>query len=279
MITIGKRCRLTVLRLSPSTVVLDGAHLGDIELPRREAPNKVQAGMEISVFLTADAEGRPEATMRQPAAEVGDVAWLKVTSITGNGAFLDWGLPKDLLLPKREQLPDLKAGDYCMVKIFLDEYHRLTASELLNDFLDETTDEFEERQKVTLMIAESTDLGVKVVVNDRYWGLLYRDEIFTPLQTGQRVEGYIKKLRADRKLDVTLNASGYGRIEGAAGTVLTLLEAKGGFMPFTDKSDPDEVREVFGMSKKVFKQAIGSLFKERIISIEDNGIRLARAKR
>lgn len=276
MVIIGRINHLKVLKASAQGVILDGEHLGEVRLPAKQAPSGIRPGQTLDAFVYMSSEGYPEATTRKPIAQLGDVAWLRVVSITSAGAFLDWGAPRDLLLPKREQLPDIAEGEHCMVKIFLDEQQRITASEHLNDFLDETSTDYKEGQKVALVISEGTELGIKVIVNDSHWGLLYHDEIFTPLSVGMRVDGYIKKLRADHKLDVTLNQAGYGKVEGAAGMVLELLDEHDGFMPFSDKSTPEEIYSVFGMSKKVFKQAIGSLFKQKLITIEKSGIKRVR---
>lgn len=218
-----------------------------------------------------------------PPAELGDIAWLPVIAIDAEVALLDWGWSPALPLPRKEQLNKqlqaLRVGDYCLVKIFRDDDGNMLASEYINDFIANTATEFEAGDKVDVVITETTDLGMKVVVNSRYWGLLYRDEIFAHLTMGDKVTGYVKKLRADNKLDITLSAPGFARVTGATGDILTMLGEHEGFMPFTDKTSPEEIYSVFGMSKKVFKQAIGTLFKQRQISIDPDGIRLISAER
>ena len=253
---------------------MDGGSDGEILLSRRFASPQTKVGAEAEVFVYIESDGHLAATTHAPLAQVGDIAWLKVVSVNRIGAFLHWGMPKDLLLPGHEQMHDLRSGDYCMVKIYIDDQHRITASEHLNDFLAETTDAYRTGQKVSLLIGDTTPLGVRAVVDNRFWGLIYADEIYTPIEQGQRLDGFVKKLREDGKLDVTLNQAGFARVGSSADTILDKLKQHKGYLPFTDKSPPEAVYATFGVSKKVFKQAIGTLFKQRRIVIEKDGIRL-----
>ena len=209
----------------------------------------------------------------------GEVAFLKVVATNQAGAFLDWGLPKDLLLPWKEvnyeQRHRLKVGQRVLVVLFMDDQGRMAASARLDEFLSDEADEFQEGDRVSLVIAERTDLGVRVVVNHRYWGMVHDSDIFGELTRGETREGTIKALREDHKLNVSLSAPGYAKIDAIAQGVLDLLKRRGGFLPVTDKSSPEEISRLFGISKKVFKQTLGALYKSRRILLEANGIRIA----
>lgn len=274
MVTIGRVNHLEVLRKSAADFHLDGGEFGDIPLPKISAPADCQVGLEVSVFVYIDHEGYLAATTDVPRAQVGDVAWLKVVSIDAYAAFLDWGWVENLALPRAEQKSPVKLGQYCMVQILLDKQYGIVASSRLDDFLLDSATEFTQGQKVSLLIGNATELGLKVVINDRYWGLLYEADIFQPLRKGQKVDGYIKKLRSDNKLDVSLTPLGYGKVDSISESILSKLKDHGGFMAISDKSEPETIYAAFGVSKSAFKQAIGSLYKERLIIIEKTGIKL-----
>lgn len=274
MVSIGRVNRLDVTRKSASHFYLDGGKFGEIPLPRPEAPADCRLGVAVNAFVYLDDEGYLIACAAVPTAQVGDVAWLKVAQMDGADAFLDWGFRDLLPLPREEQPGPVKLGQYCMVKVFLDQEYGITASCRLDDFVLDTATEFTQGQKVALLVGNETDLGVNVVVNDRYWGLLHEADIFQPLRKGQRLEGYIKKLRTDNKLDISLSAPGYAKVDSIAEGILAKLQENQGFMAVSDKSDPELIYSLFGVSKKAFKQAIGALYKERRISIEEGGIRL-----
>lgn len=212
-----------------------------------------------------------------PQPGIGEVAWLPVVAIKDAGAFLGWGRPKDLLLPFSEQPRGARprVGEHCLVYIAEDDEERPFASMRLNDFIADTADGYAPGDPVTLVIAELTDLGVKAVVDHRYWGLLYAGDIFRPLRPGETCAGFVRKLRDDGKLDVTINPPAHVAAAGLAGRVLDALRAAGGFLPLSDKSRPEDIQAAFGVSKGVYKQAIGALFRQRLISIERDGIRLA----
>lgn len=274
MVIISKVNSLKVLRQSATEFYLDGGKFGDIPLPRASAPSGCQVGRTVDVFVYIDHDGYLAASTDVPLAQVGEVAWLKVVSVDAYDAFLDWGWMENLILPRAEQKSPVKPGQYCMVKILLDNRHGLFASTRLNDFLLDTATEFSQGQKVSLLIGNATDLGLKVVINDRYWGLLYEADLFQTLRRGQKVDGYIKKLRPDNKLDVSLAPLGYGKVENISERILRTLKDQGGFMAISDKSEPDAIYAAFGVSKSAFKQAIGALYKERLIIIEKTGIKL-----
>lgn len=282
MADIGRFNTLPVLRLTGHGAILDGntehGTDGDILLPTRLLPAGTEAGATLKVFVYFDSEDRLIATTQTPLAQVGEVAWLKIVAENDAGIFLDWGLPKDLMLPWNEvpleQKRNLEPGRYIMVMVFQDSSGRIAASARLDDFLAREGGGFSEGDKVSLLIGDRTDLGVRVVVNNRYWGLVHNNEIFSPLRKGERRDGWIKTLRSDRRLNLALTPPGHGKIDSVAQGVLDKIAGNGGFMAVTDKSPPEAIYKLFGVSKKVFKQAIGSLYKNRLILIEDAGLRI-----
>lgn len=284
MAEIGRMNTLTVLRLTGHGAILDGntpeGDDGDILLPTRVVPPGTAVGAPLEVFVCFDSEDRLVATTIKPLAQVGQVAWLRIVAENDAGFFLDWGLPKDLLLPRneipRELQNTLAPEKSVLVMVFQDRSGRLAASARLDDFIAREAGGFNEGEQVRVIIADRTDLGVRVVVNDRYWGLVHNNEIFGPLKTGEQREGWVKSLRSDRRLNISLTAPGPGKIDSVAQGILDRITANGGFMAVTDKSPPEAIYKLFGVSKKVFKQAIGSLYKHRLIVIEDAGLRLCR---
>lgn len=284
MAEIGRMNTLTVLRLTGHGAILDGntpeGDDGDILLPTRVVPPGTAVGAPLEVFVCFDSEDRLVATTIKPLAQVGQVAWLRIVAENDAGFFLDWGLPKDLLLPRneipRELQNTLAPEKSVLVMVFQDRSGRLAASARLDDFIAREAGGFNEGEQVRVIIADRTDLGVRVVVNDRYWGLVHNNEIFGPLKTGEQRDGWIKSLRSDQRLNISLAAPGPGKIDSVAQGILDRITANGGFMAVTDKSPPEAIYKLFGVSKKVFKQAIGSLYKHRLIVIEDAGLRLCR---
>ena len=273
MIELGKFNTLSVCRIDGG-VFVDGGELGEIPL-QDVGQSQYQLGETLAVFVFIDGRHQALAYQQTPKAQVSEVAWLQVTSVGRAGAFLDWGLPKDLLVPFNEQDERMQEGEFYLVYLFLDESNRMVASAHLNDFLLEQAFYFKAGQAVDLLIADSTDLGVKAVVNHKYWGLLYKNEIFQTLAKGQRLSGFVKTLREDHKLDLCLSQDKYpSKIDDASDKVLSALQKHGGFLALTDHSDPEIIYDTFGVSKKVFKQAIGGLYKQRKIVIADDGIRL-----
>lgn len=210
--------------------------------------------------------------------EPGQVAWLKVVAVNNTGVFLAWGRPKDLLLPFSEQAGRAVVGQHCLVCILLDEDDRPFASGQLDEWIHDIVPAsvtYAAGDRVALTVADTTDLGVKVIVDDRYWGLLYRDEIFRPVHKGQQLGGYVKKLRDDGKLDVTINPPTHIAAASLAERILAAVDANGGQLMLTDKSRPEAIQSAFGVSKSVFKQALGALYKQRLILIETHCIRRA----
>ncbi len=275
MIEIGKFNQLKIIKLYAKEMHLEGGDLGEVLLPLTDAPKESKVGDQLNVFVYVDAKDSLVATTKLPYAQVDDVAWLKCVSVSTVGAFLDWGLAKDLLLPFSEQTSKVVEGRSCLVKVFLDESNRVTASMLLDDFIQEEAFYFKEGQKVDLIIADETDLGYKAVINNEFWGVLYRNEIFQKLRKGQKTVGYIKKIREDNKIDLVLQIAKYtDKVDSVTEKILSKLKTQGGVMLITDKSPPEEIYKFFGVSKKVFKQSIGTLYKKRIISIDKGSISL-----
>ena len=275
MVAIGHTYDLDVVKIMDFGAYLDAEELGEVLLPRKHMPDGLAVGDFVYAFLYLDSEDRIVATTQQPKAEVGEFAYLKVVDTTSIGAFLDWGLDKDILAPFAEQHRPMELGHSYLVYLYVDKNDgRIVASSKIDKFLDDDRPhDFEPRQAVNLIIANSTDLGYKAIINHRHWGLLYKNEVFERLSFGQYKRGFIKGIRADGKIDLSLQSGQETRDEQAE-LIASYLETQGGFAPVHDKSDPKLIAEMFGMSKAAFKRAIGRLYKRRIIQIEKNGIRL-----
>jgi predicted RNA-binding protein (virulence factor B family) len=248
-------------------------------LPIRYIPEGTEVGQDLRVFIYTDSEDRIIATTLDPMATEGDIAFLEVNQVGEYGAFLKWGLPKDLFVPFREQHRDMEEGKSYLVKIILDEKSdRLIGSSRLDRHLKSVVDEadnLEEGGVVELMLAAKTDVGYKAVVNGKYWGLLYTNEVFSKLDQGQVTKGYIKKIREDGKIDLSLQPQGYQQqIPLAAQQVLQKIKDHDGLLLLTDKSKPEEIYKVLKMSKKAFKKAVGLLYKQRMITLEKQGLRI-----
>ncbi|MDR1221312.1 MAG: GntR family transcriptional regulator, partial [Tannerella sp.] len=242
-------------------------------------PQGVEAGDEIEVFVYKDNEERLIATTDHPYGTVGEFQYMKVRDVTPVGAFLDWGIMKDLLVPFREQKKEMKAGHYYLVYIYLDFVtSRITASARIDRFLDNTPPDYERNQEVDILIADETEIGYKVIINNSHWGLLYHNEIFQRLSTGEKRKAYIKEVRDDDKIDVGLYPTGYGKAEEIADKIISALKQNNGYLPVNDKSDASEIHTLFSCSKKSFKMAAGTLYKKRLISIDHDGIRIINNK-
>jgi len=275
MVEVGKCNRLRVIRKTDTGVWLDGMKLGDIFMPNGNARMDYAAGDDIDVFIFFDSEDHLLATTKKPYAMVGDFALLKVASITPVGTFLDWGLKKDLLIPFGEQKEKMEEGRSYIVYVHLDkETGRIVASSKLNRFLNKQPADFEEGQRVELMICSQTEIGYKAIIDNSRWGILYKNEVFQPLKKGQRLPGFIKKVRDDGKIDLCLQRPGSEKIGEVSDKIIDLIKARGRFIPITDKSPAETIYSMFGVSKKTYKKAIGALYKKRLIAIEENGIRL-----
>lgn len=274
-IEFGKINQLTVLEIQSFGVFFDGGSLGKILLPKRQVTRQYQPGDVETIFIYRDSEDRLLASAKMPKAVVGEFAWLKVAMLSNVGAFLDWGLPKDLLVPFREQKQRMVEGKHYLVYIYFDEESdRLAATSRINRHLDLSPANYPEGQEVDLLISNRTSLGYKAIVNNAHWGILYANEVFQPLTAGQRSKGYIKKVRKDGKLDLSLYPPVGQQIDHLSVKILEQLQAGAGFLPINDKSAPEVIYDRFGVSKKAFKKSIGALYKKRLITISAEGIRL-----
>ncbi|MDF1683478.1 MAG: S1-like domain-containing RNA-binding protein [Legionellaceae bacterium] len=274
MLQVGQFNQLRVVKEVPFGVYLDGDDWGEILLPRKVVPEGAAIGDSLDVFIYFDSEDKIIATTKQPKIVFGHCAFLNVIDVNRVGAFLDWGLDKDLLVPKSEQRRPMQQDRSYLVYLTQDDQQRLVASSKLDYYLDKTPVCVKAGEEVDLLIAETTDLGTKVIVNHTHWGLIYAGDIFQTLQYGQRTRGYIKTVRQDGKLDVVLRKLGHNNIPGLAQRILDALKQADGFLAVHDKSSPAEIKHVFNESKKNFKHAIGTLYKQGIIRIESNGIYL-----
>jgi predicted RNA-binding protein (virulence factor B family) len=269
MAELGRTNRLVIVRDSDHGLYLDGGDLGDILLPNPEVPDDVEQGDEGEVFVMRDSEDRLVATMARPLCEVGDFALLEVKSVNSNiGAFLDWGLGKDLLLPFREQLERVNPGQRIFVRVAVDPIsNRIIASARTNRYLNQFRPDYQAGDKVELTIQEKSPLGYFAIIDRKHRGLIHQSAANRPLRVGETIEGYIAALKEDDKIDLSLEPVGYGRVTGLADRILEAARENGGTLPLGDKSSPDEIRRAFGTSKKAFKQALGALYRDRKIRI------------
>ena len=278
MSQIGRMNTLYVLREVDFGVYLDGEELGDILLPKRQVPPGTKINDQIEVFIYFDSSDIIIASTLTPKTQVNEFASLRVVDNNDMGAFMDWGLPKDLLVPFREQKHKLLKDRHYIVHTYLDNVsQRIVASTKLDKFLLKETPDYQEGDVVELFIVSRTDLGYKAIIESEYWGLLFKDEVFTPLQQGQKIKGYIKQIRPDGKIDLSLKEPGQPErvhVDAASQKIIDALKASGGFLDLTDKSPPNDIYKAFGISKKVFKRSIGGLYKKRLIKLEPGGIKL-----
>lgn len=282
MIKLGRINTLTALRQTSVGFFLGDlsdrqsqSFDNDILLPNKYVPDWLGVEDEIDVFVYNDHEDRPIATTLIPAIQRDEFAHLQVVHVSNAGAFLEWGLEKDLLVPHREQSRPMEVGQRYVVFLYLDEdTNRLVASSRVNRFLDPDVRDLYEGEEVRLLAYERTDLGINVIINNRYKGLVYGNEIFRTIEPGDSLTGYIKHIRDDNRVDVSLQKLGFENVEPNARRILATLKAEGGFLPLTDSSPPEQIYQALEMSKKTFKKAIGTLYKERKIALEEKGIRL-----
>jgi uncharacterized protein len=275
MVLIGNFNTLTIVKKVPFGYYLDGHELGEILLPLRYAHGSMAINSVIEVFIYKDSEDRLIATTEQPYALVGQFAFLKCVSVSSDGAFLDWGLPKDLLVPFREQKMTMKEGKSYIVAVFLDQLSkRIAASSKIDKFLNKQEINLTEGQQVDILVCNETEIGYNAIISNAFWGLLYKNEIFQPITKGMRCHAFVKKIREDNKIDISLTKAGINVTDELAPKILAELQNNNGFLPLTDKSSTELIYNTFHESKKNFKKAIGSLYKQRLITIEPDGIRL-----
>jgi predicted RNA-binding protein (virulence factor B family) len=275
MADIGKYNTLPVVAVTDKGAYLNGGELGEVLLPNRFIPENCKVDDKLTVFIYVDSAERVIATTEKPLGQVDEFVSLKVKQLNKMGAFLDWGLPKDLLVPFNQQHTAMEEGKYYLVRIFLDtSTDRIVASSKLDKYIDIWPADYQKWDKVKLMIGGKTDLGFKAIINDKHWGLLYDNEIFQPLRVGKIIDGYIKNIRDDGRIDLSLSRSGEGKVNDFAAKLLAHIAENNGFSPLHDKSSPELIQRVLGVSKKTFKATVGNLMKKGKITIEKDGIRL-----
>jgi uncharacterized protein len=283
MIQIGKYNTLQILRDTKVGLFLgnpekDPEGIHDILLPNKYVPNEFEIGEEFTVFVYLDHEERPVATTLEPYILLNEFALLRVNYTNQIGAFMDWGMEKDILVPFKEQARPMEKGKRYLVYLYMDEKtNRLVASSKTNQFLKNENLDIQKGDEVDLIVSHITEIGINVIINEKFKGLLYKDEVYDDaIRTGDRMRGYIKTIRPDNKIDVALQIQGYESIEPNAEKILDELRANRGFLRLNDNSDPDDIKTILKMSKKTFKKAVGSLYREKLIEIKDDGIYLVK---
>ena len=275
MANIGKYNTLPVIAITDNGAYLNADELGEILLPNRFLPENCKIDDELLVFIYLDSADRLVATTEKPYGQVDEFVSLKVIQVNKMGAFLEWGLSKDLLVPYNQQHSDMEVGKYYLVRIYLDlTTDRIAASSKLDKFIDIWPAEYHAGDKVDLIIGNKTDLGFKAIINNLHWGLLYDNEIFQPLRIGKKITGYIKNVREDERIDLSLTRTGKGKVIDFSDKLLAHIAENDGFSPLHDKSAPELIQRILGVSKKTFKATVGNLLKKGKITIEKNGIRL-----
>ena len=283
MIEIGKYNTLQILRdtkvgLFLGNPVTDPDRIHDILLPNKYVPNQFEIGEELIVFVYLDHEERPVATTLEPYILLNEFALLRVNYTNQIGAFMDWGMEKDILVPFKEQARPMEKGKRYLVYLYMDEKtNRLVASSKTNQFLKNEELTVEKFEEVDLIVSHITEIGINVIINEKHKGLLYKDEVYDDaIRTGDRMIGFIKNIRPDNKIDVSLQKQGYESIEPNAEKILDELRASRGFLRLNDNSHPEDIKTVLKMSKKTFKKAVGSLYKDKLIEIKEDGIYLVK---
>ncbi len=276
MIEQGKKCKLKIVKRSTFGLFLGDESGEEVLLPNKYCRDEMKPEGEVEVFIYRDSEGRKVATTLTPKIALHEFAQLKVNAASAVGAFMDWGLEKDLMVPFREQKQNLEEGRWYIVYMDLDQKtDRLYASNRIERYIQNDIITVKEGEEVSMLVWQKTDLGYTVIINNIHKGLIYENEIFTSLRIGDLIPGFIKKIREDGKIDLALQAAGYRNTKDAnSETVLTKLKENGGFLSVTDKSTPEEIYSAFGISKKAFKRSVGALYKQKIITLESGGIRL-----
>lgn len=277
MALIGRMNSLQVVKHTDFGLYLDGGADGEILLPKRYIPSDTPSEVEdwLNVFVYLDSEDKLIATTEKPKVQVGEFASLKVIDINHVGLFLDWGLPKDLLLPHSEEKRPLQVGDYCVVHVFLDKRSkRITATARLDRYLDNVPATYKTGQEVDLLIADATDMGFKAIINGKHWGLLHKNELFKFVRSGMQEKGFIKEMRSDGKISLSLQPIGQEAVGSLSEQVLSKLRDNDGVLPLSDKSSPEAITALFRVSKGNFKKAIGGLYKQGLIIIHEDRIEL-----
>ncbi|MCR9833724.1 CvfB family protein [Vibrio parahaemolyticus] len=277
MIKIGQINSLEVIKKADFGVFLDGDDYGSVLLPNKHVPEGTELGDHIEVFLYFDSESQLAATIDKPIAQVGEWGLMKIEGINQTGAFVNWGIKeKDLLIPFSEQRARFTAGQNILVYVYTDKASgRIVGTTKFNKWLDKTPANYEVNEEVDLIIAERSQLGYKAIVNGKHWGMIFPSDVFGKLFIGKKLKGYIKQVREDGKIDLSLQKVGVAKMDDLSSKIIDLLEKKGGFLPLNDKSSPEAIFDVFRTSKGTYKKTIGGLYKQGKIVIEKDGIRLA----
>jgi predicted RNA-binding protein (virulence factor B family) len=271
---MGEYNLLKVIKVKDMGVFMDNGEEG-ILMPKRFVPPGTRIGDQLNVFLYHDGEGRPIATTQKPLGVLGDIVKLKAVSITPQGAFLDWGLMKDLFIPKSGMISFMRPMGEYLVKIVMDEQTgRVAATEKLERFLSNETLTVTEKEEVDLLVYRQTEIGFEMIINNRHKGMLHANEIYRPIEIGDRFPGFIKKILPENKVDVAAGKPGYQRVENESEKILRLLAENNGYLPYHDKSSPEEIYEFFHISKKTFKMTTGNLYKQKKIIFTETGIKL-----
>lgn len=274
MVRMGEYNLLKVIKVKDMGVFMDNGEEG-ILMPKRFVPPGTRVGDQLNVFLYHDGEGRPIATTQKPLGVLGDIVKLKAVSITPQGAFLDWGLMKDLFIPKSGMISFMRPMGEYLVKIVMDEQTgRVAATEKLERFLSNETLTVTEKEEVDLLVYRKTEIGYEMIINNRHKGMLHANEIYRPIEIGDRFQGFIKKILPENKIDVAAGKPGYQRVENESEKILRLLAENNGYLPYHDKSSPEEIYEFFHISKKTFKMTTGNLYKQKKIQFTETGIKL-----
>ncbi|MDX9695135.1 MAG: S1-like domain-containing RNA-binding protein [Bacteroidales bacterium] len=275
MIEIGKINSLRVVKFVDFGAYLDGQEKGEILIPKKYIPLTTQVDDILDVFIYTDSDDRIIATTEKPLAMVDEFAYLQVKSVNKVGAFLEWGLLKDLLVPFSEQKQTLEEGKSYIVRLFLDKLtDRIAATTKIDKYLNAEIPAYQPDDEVKIILHSQTDIGYKAIVDNKFWGVLYENEVFRTLKRGQKLTAFIKKVRPDGKIDLNLDKPGFEKIDDLTERIIDKLKLNNGFIAVSDKSSPETIYGMFGASKKTFKKAIGSLFKRHLIEILDDGIRL-----
>lgn len=277
MIEVGKTYTLDVVRETDNGVYLDGENLGEILMPRKFVTGEVKESGRAKVFIYSDSEDRLVATSETPYARTGEFAFLKVVETNRFGAFLDWGLPKHLLVPFSEQKATMVEGKFYLVYVFADtKSNRVAASAKVGKFLNSNPPEYNQGDEVQLLVAEESDTGYRAIVDNAYWGMLYKNQLHANITLGIKMKAFVNKVRDDGKIDLLPEKPGYEKIDALAEKLLLVLKENNGFIALSDKASPEIIQALMGMSKKNFKKAVGQLYKKRWIDFKSDGIKLIR---
>jgi len=275
MVQVGKYNTLKIVKHVDFGLYLDGGESGEILLPKRYVPKDAKIDEDLAVFIYHDSENRLVATTEHPIGTVGEIVSLEVVSITEQGAFMDWGLMKDIFVPLSQQQSRMQVGYSYLVMIYIDaQTGRVAATEKIDKFLSNLDLTVKELEEVDLVVYRKSDLGYVVIINSKHLGLLHFNEVFRELEYGESLKGFIKKILPENKIDVVLGKRGYEKVMEETDKILELLQENNGYLPYHDKSDPKEIYDFFGMSKKTFKMTLGKLFKEKKIELTKTGFKL-----